>query len=240
MSGEEVLVVARRSADLTVRSIRLAASLDSSFCGAEHLLMMILDSEHDGPAQEALRAAGVSRSDLDHRLAVKSEKRAAMSGTSPTPRFYGLAGLATGLALAAGEEPSDHHALLALVYEGFMGELVGGERTQRIVEHLRACGVAVPSAHPPGPPAPLNLVTRIYYPASDHDAVTAEMIRRYPPPDSPKWGFNISAWKEGFHWLDADEACNAASIVRAVCADPTRILEVPFDEAAAREQATQT
>lgn len=55
---------------------------------------------------------------------------------------------------------------------------------------------------------------------------TAEMSRRLPPSNRLMWGFNISAWKNGFHWLDADEACDAGSIARSVCADPAQILEV--------------
>ena len=68
---------------------------------------------------------------------------------------------------------------------------------------------------------------------------TAEMSRRLPPSNRLMWGFNISAWKNGFHWLDADEACDAGSIARSVCADPAQILEVPFAEAASNEQPTQ-
>jgi hypothetical protein len=60
------------------------------------------------------------------------------------------------------------------------------------------------------------------------------MIERFPP-GTAHWGFNVSRWKRGFHWIDAEESCNAVEVIRAALSDGSAIEALPIEEAASRE-----
>lgn len=227
--------------DLIMKSMTVAMARNHSWSGPPHLLVAVLETSDDGPAKRALGAANLTLSAVEARLEAMAGAGpgagADERGTTANPRMYGVAGMARGLALAHGEPVGDVHAVLALVYDGLIGELVGAEGAEQLLDSLRASGVTVPPAAPPVPPEPLGVETRIYYPVADSRAVMAAMSERFPPPDSPHWGMNISTWKHGYHWLDADAGCEAGAIVRSVCADPTRIVELPIADAARYERA---
>ncbi|MEZ5407700.1 MAG: hypothetical protein R2761_06725 [Acidimicrobiales bacterium] len=149
-------------------------------------------------------------------------------------------GLAQGLALALDEEEGDTHALLALIYSGFLGGLIGGDGVDAVLNSLRADGVPVPTAAPPQVENAPSISTRVYYPSSDGAAVTDELVRRFPPPASPFWGVNRSLWKAGFDWVDADDACGAGEIVRSVATEVDLVQEIPLTEAIGHETAART
>ena len=78
------------------------------------------------------------------------------------------------------------------------------------------------------------MAPQVYYPASDHPAVTKAMIGRFPP-GTAHWGFNVSNWKPGFHWISAEASCNAVEIIRAAVNDASLIEEIPIDVAVSEE-----
>lgn len=217
--------------------MRLALKRGSTWCGAEHIFLTLVEGDDAGPACVALTSTGIDASIVDY---LAKEEGGANPGASPNPRHHKIIGITTGLALAAGTEEADEHALLALIYEGFLVDLVGEEKTGVLLASLRESGVPVPALAPPAESRRPDLVTRIYHPSSDSAAVVAAMIKRFPPPDSLIWGVNKSQWKDGFDWLNADQACNAAQIVVSVCEDPRQTFEVPIQEAAEEESAARS
>lgn len=222
--------------DITIRSTRLAHKCGSTWCGAEHIFLSLVEGDDGGPARVALTSAGIDASIVDY---LATEEGGANPGASPNPRHHEIVSITTGLALAAGTKEADEHALLALIYSGFLVDLVGEEKTGLLLASLRESGLTVPAVAPPAESRRPDLVTRIYYPTSDGTAVVAAMIKRFPPPDSLIWGVNKSQWKEGFDWLDADQACDAAQIVVSVCEDRRQTLEVPIREAVEEESAAR-
>lgn len=137
------------------------------------------------------------------------------------------------------DQLADEHVLLALAYGGYGGLpplLVSlGIDPDVLVRALAARGQPVPAVLPPEIPLlPGPMGPRVYYPASEHSAVTRAMIERFPP-GTAHWGFNVSGWKPGFHWITAEESCNAVEVILAVVGDASLIEEIPLEIAVTEE-----
>lgn len=57
-------------------------------------------------------------------------------------------------------------------------------------------------------------------------------------PGTAHWGFNVSNWKQGFHWIDADDTCDASNVIRASVKDPSAIEAISIEEAVRNEAAS--
>jgi hypothetical protein len=204
------------------------------------VLLALLDPPKATDAAAVLAELGLTQDAVRERLEALPSASSPGRGVVSNHALHSLLGTARGLALAFGAaEVTDEHVLLALVYGGYshvpplMVSL--GIDPDVLVRNLAERGNPVPAWLPPeSPPSPGPMGPRVYYPASDHAAVVQAMIERFPP-GTAHWGFNVSRWKPGFHWIDAEESCNAVDVIRAALSDGSAIEALPIEEAASRE-----
>ena len=227
---------------MTSRSFREAQTLGHGWCGVEHALLAVLDPPAATDAAAVLAELGLTRSEAEERLRDRWTAASGASGQGVTtnPAFESLIGTAQGMAMAFGaDQLTDEHVLLALTYGEYGGLpplLVSlGIDPDVLVRVLAMRGQQVPATLPPDIPPPVGpMGPRVYYAASDHPAVTRAMFERFPP-GTAQWGFNVSKWKPGFHWIDAQESCNAEEIIRDAVSDTSGIEAIPIDVAAPEE-----
>lgn len=234
----------RAEEEISFRAFRKAGALGHSWCGIEHVLLALLDPPKATDAAAVLAELGLTQNAVEERLQGHSSASSPSTGVSSNPSLHSLLGTATGLALAFGAtQVTDEHVLLALVY-GRYGQLPPlmvslGIDPDALVRRLAERGNPVPPRLPPeSPPSPRPMGPRVYYPASDHAAVVRAMIERWPP-GTADWGFNVSSWKPGFHWIDAEESCNALEVIRAALSDASAVEALPIEEAAPKEAASR-
>lgn len=232
----------RADEEVRSRAFTEAARLASSWCGVEHALLALLDPPVLTDATAVLSDLGLTRSAAEERFTARSRVSGGDGrGVSPNPAFYGLMGEARGLALASGtDKVTDECLLLALAYGSQRSMLVDfGIDPDAVVGGLAERGHLVPPVLPPkalSPPGPMGL--RVYYPAAKHGEVVRAMIRRFPP-GTARWGFNVSTWRPGFHYVDAEESCNAFAIIRVAVGDRSVVDEIQLETAASEEARAQ-
>ena len=230
-----------RQADhaLLRRSFDQAQRLGQGWCGPEHVLLALLDPPGPTVAATVLREAGLTAEAVAERLRrTTGAAGGTPRGIATNPAWGACAGMAQGVALAAGSrEVRDEHALLALVYEGRLddllddgGDLAPAELVARLAEH----GVAVPALLPPeapppaGPPGP-----RVYFPCADHARVTKGLAERVRP--GVRWGWNTDG--DGRRcWAGGEDEADLPALVRSLVTDPTAVEVVPFEEALRRDR----
>lgn len=225
--------------EIQSRAFREARKLGHSWCGTDHVLLALLDPPAPTDAAAVLSQLGLTRSEAETRLTPRWSTTQAPDGDgiSPNPAFYALLGEARGLALAEGASAvSDEHALLALAYGGGHSLLVGLDiDAEQVVTALAALGLSVPPLLPPERPPPAEpFGSRVYYPATEQDAVVHAMLTRCPP-GTAQWGFNVSRWKPGFHYIDAEESCDAPATIAAAVTDASAIEVVDIETATHEE-----
>jgi hypothetical protein len=229
--------------EISYRAFRKAGALGHSWCGIEHVLLALLDPPKETDAAAVLTELGLTRKAVQERIEGYSSASGPGTGTVVSnPRFHSLLGTATGVALAFGAtRMTDEHVLLALAY-GRYGQppliLSLGIDPDALVQRLAERANPVPPRLPPeSPPTPGPMGPRVYYSAGDHAAVVRAMIERWPP-GTAVWGFNVSSWKPGFHWIDADESCNALEVISAAVSDASAVEAMSIEEAAPKEGAS--
>jgi len=234
----------RAAEEISSRAFRKAQALGLSWCGIEHVLLALLDPPKATDAAALLAELGLTQEAVQERLQALPSASSPGRGVVSNPALHSLLGTAAGLALAFGAtEVTDEHVLLALVYgrNSHVPPLIVslGIDPDVLVRNLAERGNPVPPWLPPeSPPSPRPMGPRVYYPASDHAAVVQAMIERFPP-GTAHWGFNVSNWKPGFHWIDAEESCNTVEVIRATLSDASAVEALPIEEAASREAASR-
>ncbi|HYT78982.1 MAG TPA: Clp protease N-terminal domain-containing protein [Actinomycetota bacterium] len=234
----------RAKEEISSRAFRKAQALGHSWCGIEHVLLALLDPPRATDAAGLLAGLGLTQEAVQERLEALPSASSPGRGVVSNPALHSLLGTATGLALAFGApQVTDEHVLLALVYGQYsqVPPLIVslGIDPDVLVRNLAERGNPVPPWLPPeSPPSPGPMGPRIYYPASDHAAVVQAMIERFPP-GTAHWGFNVSRWKPGFHWIDAEESCNTLEVIRPALSDASAVEVRPIEEAASREAASR-
>jgi hypothetical protein len=207
----------------------VARRLEHGWIGTEHVLLALWDEP--SVAVEALEELGVTREGAEeHARAVGRAEPPGpaydpATGQSPNPAWYGLAGMAEGLALAAGRRrPRPEHFLLAMVYgEHDVAPLLeeAGSSQEALLAALARRGVAVPEVDPP-----VYRPYRGFYRVDVSEAELKPMLKvlgeRHPPGSEWRWGFNWypagpeeeggprRAWVGGEEGIDLEAALAAA------------------------------
>ncbi len=165
-----------------------------------------------------------------------AEDRRAES-TASTPAEQALIAAAAGLAVGLGSHAvTDEHVLLALAFTHVGIALLVRRNLDpdEVVAGLAAAGVAVPRLTPPVPTLPVApFGPRVYF-RGRGEGLASELLRRYPP-GTVTIGFNTSAWKPGWGWVDAEDEVPLEEIVRSVISDPADVEVVPLWQAVEAE-----
>jgi hypothetical protein len=221
--------------DIISRSMGVASRLRCSGCGLEHIFLALLQGPESDPSRIALEAAKLTTTEIE-----ALERRASGSEVDDVaqcnPRHYVLVGIARGLALSTGDQLSDLHVLLALVYEGYLVELLGRERAVDIVRSLARLNDSMPKAEVPIVQKMPDFGPRLYFPSALRVQVLEELLELFPPSDGPYWAWNDSVWKPDYCWIDSDIWSGVSDVVRRVVSDES-IIEVAMEDAVATERA---
>jgi len=145
--------------------------------------------------------------------------RARHQSVSPeyTPAHYRTRGVAEGLALAAGSDPTPEHLLVALVWRatglpsGILHRL-GIERTE-LVRALAERGIPVPDGEPDA--LDLGPRKRLEVPYDSLMTIVRELPGRLP--DGAHFGFNLHN-ETRRAWIVGDEHVEAEPLVAAILA----------------------
>lgn len=223
------------------RAWRLALDRRDRVVTAEHLLWAI--SSSTSPAAAVLNALGWTPERCAAGIPDTSSAGHAGSVTS-SPHQQALEAFAQGIALGMGSvDTTDEHLLVALAYEdrdrhgGTLSQ--AGLDPEEILDTLRQRGVRTPKPGPPpqaepaGPHGP-----RVYVPQSVSQAVSKALQARHPPPPA-RWGLNLSTWKPGTIWFDAEDSIDLPALARAAVDNPAVVEVVAFEEAVAAEESAR-
>lgn len=231
----------RAGTGLIARALRAAAELGEPSAGPVHVLLALLDPPEPTRAASVLADLGIDRDRvLAGRLGPAADTN---DGTRASSSLNHIVGFAAGLAAGLGRrDVDDTCALLSLVYQSSRTvgiadlDLDGDE----IVDGLLRRGAEVPLASPPLPPDPRRpLGPTVFVPAEDRSAV-ARALSDHDPAAVGSWGWNVSAWKAGWVWFVGPEDLAIAEIARAVVAEASTVIELPFAEAMAQEDQARS
>jgi hypothetical protein len=134
--------------------------------GLPHVILALLDEQHPSTAQDALRAAGVSRQLVEDRgfagygstAAQADSEGRRMAGSEPL--WHETAARAQGLAVGFGEvRVAPEHVLLAMLWQRdqrWFEDLLGaaGSSREALLEELDRRGIRVPEVSLPAVPPP--------------------------------------------------------------------------------------
>ncbi|MGH9279974.1 MAG: Clp protease N-terminal domain-containing protein [Acidimicrobiales bacterium] len=212
------------------RTMDFARAAGSRHAHVEHILDGLASPREPTVAARVLAAVGYER-----RPTGDGE---AATETSSTPAQQAVVAFAAGLALGMGAPGvTPEHLLLALAYTEIGIDLLRRHNVDPddVVAGLADAGVATPGVAPPVPRLPWGpRGPRVYFRGSGK-GIAPELHRRYPP-GTVMTGFNISAWKPGWGWVDAEDEVPLEEIVRSVILDPADVEVVPVWEAAEAER----
>jgi hypothetical protein len=243
-SGTEVATTspgprwAQRS-EVLARAFAQAQREGAAAASGRHVLAALLRSPGPTTAREVLLAVGAS-------LETGASKSGQPVSTSSTIPLHALEAFAAALALADGRgAPSDEDLLLALVYEhrnNTGSALLAAEiDPDEVYDLLAAHGVRVPQWRPPAPPPPTGPSGPRVYVRDEHANAVSRLLLMHHPPGTLQWGTNVSRWKPGWRWFDAEEAIDLADLSRVALKEhgETAVLVVPFTDAVREEARSQ-
>lgn len=223
----------RADLPLVQRTLRQAQVAGHEVCGPDAILLTILHPPQPTAASLVLAEAGLTQDVL-----LASPKFGPPSGDGhvvTNPAWSECMGMAQGLALAAGSiRVTDEHALLALLYQGFLDHYLDGVEltAAELVARLADRGVAVPSPLPAEPSSPRGPIgPRVYFPC-DEGGVTPGLRERIQ--FRAWWGFNRD--EVGRCYVQGEEDADLPNLVRSLVADPASVEIVPWDEIEHRDQ----
>lgn len=235
--GWQALLDAHRSAEpdtprwpqrsgLLARAFAQARRRGDTVAAGQHVLLALLDPPVPTIAQQVLQSLGAT---VPSTSPPAPTLQAAGSTTSSIP-LHALDSFAAALALAEGlAEPTDEHVLTALVFEhrGGSSTLVRMDLDpDEVYDALVAQGVSMPALRPPtqpsidGPYGP-----RAYVPDSYANEVCQRLLLHHPP-GSRSWRTNVSRWKPGWVWFDAEDDIDLANVVRTAVGDDETLLHI--------------
>jgi len=153
------------------RSFVEANALGTSWCGAEHLLLAVLN-----PPAESLMTTLFSDLDITYervRTAVLGPSVASPPldrWSAANPAWHECIGFASGLAVASGTTTvDDYHLVLALLYSPVLDGLLRSFGVTRVgvFDAMRASGFDVPPVPPEPVPEPRRGTARVFLPATE-------------------------------------------------------------------------
>jgi hypothetical protein len=222
---------ARAQIRLEARIVMFAGRTGAAHATAEHVLDALASPPEPTVAARVLGEVGFEPGTME------SGKGKAAESTASTPAQQALIAAATGVAIGLGAPTvTDEHVLLALAFSE-IGIALLRERNldpDEVVAALVAAGVPVPRMAPPVPTLPPGPAgPRVYF-RGRGEGLAPELLRRYPP-GTVHIGFNTSAWKPGWGWVDAEDEVPLEEIVRSVIEDPADVEVVPLWDAVEAE-----
>ena len=221
------------------RAWKLARDRGDTVLGVQHLLLSLLDPPEPTVACEVLNQLGLHRDAYAPSIPVHKSDRLEITSS---PRQQSTEAFAMALALGMGSAvATDEHLLLALVYETHDASgstlVNAGVDPDEVFDELARRGVRLPRFRPPAVSSPRGLAgPRVYVPTDEAGSVT-RALREQHPPGGLSWGLNVSSWKPGHYWYDAEDEIDLPSIARAAVSDPALVQVVPQPEAIAAESA---
>lgn len=219
------------------RAWKLAMDRGDTVLAVQHLLLALLDPPEPTVACAVLNGLGL---EFDAYRASLPVLKGEYSGISSSPRQQSTEAFALALGLGLGSAvPTDEHVLMALVYENHDATgstlIHAGLDPDEVYDELARRGVLLPRFRPPpvlsptGPAGP-----RVYVPSNEASAV-GWALREQHPPGGLHWGMNVSAWKPGYHWYDAEDEIDLPALARAAVSNPSLVTVVPLREAVRAE-----
>lgn len=175
-----------------------AAAAGDDWVGPDHVLLALLST--DSLAGRVLAEAGLDREHALERLPGRRRTTGHRGAGFANPAFHQVHGIATGLALAAGERtPSPEHWLIALAHDADVERGPTplhrlGVDPDKVLDELRRHGVQVPPLDAPEH-VPWRGRHQIVVPASRIQEVLDGLRAGHPPG---------SEWRWAWHWVDDD------------------------------------
>jgi hypothetical protein len=74
----------------------------------------------------------------------------------------------------------------------------------------------------------------VYFLTSDAERIRIALLTNHPP-GSETWGWNVSTWKPGYHYVLAQSEVDLLGIARAAAHDPETVISVPLKDVTANE-----
>jgi hypothetical protein len=227
---------------LVSRAFKEARELKHGLTTDHHFLLALLNPARPTNASEVLTELGLTRDEVQSRIARWYRKRLKNTSGS-TPMFQYTLGWTQGIAIGMGSTAiTDDHLLLAMVYGDLGSEPIlvqHGIDPDDALAGLRARGVATPPMGPPVPSLPVGpFGPVVYFPEADRAAVTQELVNQYPPTRANFWGENSSKWKKGLTYVFGVDTIPMEDVVRKTVKGTARdaIEVVPFAEAMKKER----
>jgi ATP-dependent Clp protease ATP-binding subunit ClpA len=198
-----------------------AESLGHSWLGEVHILLGI--TRTDSAARRALDAQGLTHARI--RDAVEGLERSSVVPEHPdrpkwqfNPAAIGAIKWAEGFSKARGEEPVDHHLLLAVLWDDrcFSAAVLRrlGVSRSAVVEALRREGASTPDGDPPPDPPQVDWGEKIALTMDELRTVVRELPKRLSGPESGQFAWNHDGKGHGF--VIADRAIDLRGHVDAI------------------------
>lgn len=225
-----------RRSGVLARAFAQAQRRGDAVAAGQHVLFALLDPPAPTIAQQVLESVGAK--------ATLPPGDQPVGSTSSSIPLHALDSFAAALALADGlAEPTDEHVLIALVFEhsSDASTLMRMDLDpDEVYDTLAAHGVSMPALRPPPqPPVEGPFGPRVYV-LDNHERDVRELLRLHHPPGSRRWGMNVSRWKPGWVWFDAEDEIDLANLVRSVVSDNEELFEVvALRDAVAHEDAAR-
>ena len=227
-------------ADIIRRAFREAQKNGQRCCSDEHFVLALLDPPEATVAKEVLEDLGVTYDEIADTMARHTRRRRSKdSGITSTPAFQLLIGMAQGISIGMGSsQVTDEHVLIALTFkarEPGSPSYGANVDADEILTSMSSHGYWIPTVAPPvartphGPWGPL-----VYYPQKDHQLVTQEVLKHYPP-GTGVWLTNRSKRREGFWYAFGEDEIPVERLVRRSVKDKAAVEVLPFEEGQRRE-----
>jgi catechol 2,3-dioxygenase-like lactoylglutathione lyase family enzyme len=171
----------------------VAVELGRQVASDDLFLLALARVGPDSPASQALEAAGVTADVLLANIRTGGDGVPAHGdGLTYSPAYYGMCGRAEAFAAALGDGPiTPEHVLLALLWDGnsHSSQLLWrlGLSRERVVDELRARGVALPNAPLPAQ-REVDFGEDVWFDRDQVQTVIDHLRTRLPP--ATYWGFN--------------------------------------------------
>lgn len=231
-----------RSREIQSRAFREARKNRQRFCTGEHFLLALLSAPEPTGAASILSELGLTYERVAERVNAMGQEPEDHDGSSSTPVYQLIIGMAQGIALGLGaKQVSDEHVLIAMLYGDPLRDSLLVEfdiDPDDVLAGLKTRGIRVPDATPPVSPTPPMgpLGPWVYFPEEEFREITQEIVKHYPP-GRAHWGTNRSKWKPKHWYVHGEDEIPMEQIVKSVVKDPTMVEVLNYADGLERESA---
>lgn len=196
-----------------------AIDLGRLVMGDAFLLLALLELDAAPPARRALEAEGVTRDRVLEWIRVSGDASDDQPrGVTYSPATYTVQGRAEAFAAALGDgEITPEHVLLALLWDPVSGSSQAlwklGASRERVLDHLRDDGVALPQASLPAQ-REIDWGQRVWFDREKARTVL-ERVQLHVSPETT-WGFN---YEDDRAWVIAESCVDLQALVDSALAE---------------------